>query len=621
MSRGTSLLIALTLLASIGTVARAALGAADAPLRAGVAWGACTPAERWEFGRELRAEWSEAYGSFLKGGLSPLRGFAEALALRGLPGTPAEKAFSEFWIARALQQGGLLHLAHGGFMALALKNPAETDPGVQLAALDCAATLTHRYPSLELDPRLIDRLPFLAKRAPLASVVPVVHRAAVLLAVQELSRTEPQQIRLQVLSQALEGAGPHEDLILGLAAARARRHVDAIERLSRFTSGKTTPQFLGKFRDLAHLTRGRAHYAMGSYASAARAYQQVSKSSNDLKSALNELSWAQLQGDDLGGSIGTAINLQTGFLRRTFAPEAPMVMAMALNELCQFPESIRSINTYRSRYLSSYQWLRAHRKETDYHSLAIRFMKRDASVGVPEPVASEWIRSPLFIARQDGVNLLYKEKQAQEALTQAAATEQSRMASELLNRTKDLKARYLKARIRLKPGQEIPGSLNLELAALLREVTHYRRLKRAAPVWKDVLAAQNRRAPDLRGRLVAQIDADLERMSRRMLRTLEDVAETTELIEVEIFNGASQDLIWQNAHPDYQAVAKEIQKRATRAAADRSLNWGTVQTGLDSEGEVWEDELGSFNANMLDNCSSKEKYLALRRAQLSALEN
>jgi hypothetical protein len=85
------------------------------------------------------------------------------------------------------------------------------------------------------------------------------------------------------------------------------------------------------------------------------------------------------------------------------------------------------------------------------------------------------------------------------------------------------------------------------------------------------------------------------------------------LVEVEIYNGASEDIIWQNAHPDFKKVAKEMSDDSTnRAPASKVWDWGKASNITEEGAEIWEDELGSFKANMADNCTSKDKYLAIR---------
>jgi hypothetical protein len=97
---------------------------------------------------------------------------------------------------------------------------------------------------------------------------------------------------------------------------------------------------------------------------------------------------------------------------------------------------------------------------------------------------------------------------------------------------------------------------------------------------------------------------------------LQEIAENNQLIEIEIFQGASQDIIWQNAHPEYKKVAQDLNEDQKKEESAKVWDWGRAPAqSEDGEErvEIWEDELGSFKANLFDNCSNKDKYLALKR--------
>src|SRR5581483_11569629 len=117
------------------------------------------------------------------------------------------------------------------------------------------------------------------------------------------------------------------------------------------------PPLLKRFTDPSRILLSRAYYTDGKFDASAAHLRQVAKSSNQLAAWLEELSWAFLMNDRYSEAIGTAMNLEAGGLRHTFAPEAGMVMAMALNELCQYPESVRAIQLLRKHYEQPYKWL------------------------------------------------------------------------------------------------------------------------------------------------------------------------------------------------------------------------------------------------------------------------
>jgi hypothetical protein len=308
------------------------------------------------------------------------------------------------------------------------------------------------------------------------------------------------------------------------------------------------------------------------------------------------------------------MNLQAGGLRHTFAPEAPMVLAMALNELCQYPESLRAIRVFLKNYHEPYEWLKKWKASPDQalYSTALHFIQKQ-EVNVPVRVASEWVRSPLFISHQEEINLLFDEKDAANQIGKIGSQEQAKLAQEIKEKARDLRAKIQEAKTSLKPGADLPPKLVKELALLRTQVSHYRRLRAAAPSWHQILANHVRRASGIEQKLVAEINTDLKTKNLLMFAQLEEILENNQLIEVEIYNGASSDLIWQNAHPDYKQVMKKVRDDRSVASADKVWDWGTEKLDDAEAGEIWEDELGSFNAKTFDNCSNKERYLALKR--------
>ena len=74
-------------------------------------------------------------------------------------------------------------------------------------------------------------------------------------------------------------------------------------------------------------------------------------------------------------------------------------------------------------------------------------------------------------------------------------------------------------------------------------------------------------------------------------------------------NGASEDMIWQNAHPDHNALKGNKESKTT--VQDKVWDWGITAATLEANGEVWEDEIGSLSANLGNNCENKERYLSI----------
>jgi hypothetical protein len=291
-----------------------------------------------------------------------------------------------------------------------------------------------------------------------------------------------------------------------------------------------------------------------------------------------------------------------------------MDMSMALNEICQYPDSLNAANIFRKNYEKSFKWLdqwRNNGKKDNLYKLAVQFLKKEGDT--PVRVASEWVRSPIFLSSQDEINLLFDEKDSAASLNKWGSKEQNRLGQEILTNLKELKPAFYAARAKLKPGEDLPVKVRNGLQKLKSDVIAFRRMQKAAPVWKAVLANHQRQAPGIERRLASDIQTDLKARTDRMLTQLEETAENIQLIEVEIYNGASEDIIWQNAHPEYKKMAKELDNDVDRAPASKVWDWGRTKVATDNDDvEVWEDELGSFKADVVDNCSSKDKYLALK---------
>jgi tetratricopeptide (TPR) repeat protein len=568
----------------------------------------CTSSEAWNFSASFSPEFQKEFKNFLGNGKASVRGFAEAIALRKVAKAPEEKLFSEYWMAHALLDSGQTHTAYQGFLAIVAKPAHAEYVGVHAAALDCVLSIHYSHPAFVVPSQVSSNLSAYTSAdgvpAGMKTYLNTVAWDAEVAQIQTLlsdDRISPPVI--QAALNTLEGSGAYLSFAQGLWMAKQGDHAKTIENLQKFVDDPKIPYNLGRYVDLAHVFLARAHYSIGQYDLAGEELKRVKKKSNFLAETLQELSWSYLMNEKYPEAIGTAMNLEAGGLHHTFAPEAPMVMAMAMNELCQYPESVRSIRVFRKNYEASYRWLTNWMKQDEANSsklyeTSVKFINRKP-VDVPDRIASEWIRSPLFIASQDEVNLYFDEKDAAPKLSKAGASEQRKMANDILKKARELKPKLKIAKMKLKPGDLLPGSITEALANLKDEVVHWRRIQLAAPVWQVVSQRFLGTVPNQQGKLIAKINNDIRLRNVRMYTQLDEIAENIQLIEVEIYNGEqglSADKVWDWG----RSLASESEKEVGDESSE-------------SNGpEIWEDELGSFKANLFDNCSSKDKYLSLR---------
>ncbi|MDR3607387.1 MAG: hypothetical protein P4M08_08405 [Oligoflexia bacterium] len=599
--------------------------AETAPAGAPIGVKACQGGESWQLGdleATLNPRFIDTIHSFLGKRMTTVRGFAEALAMRRQAKTPEEKFFAEYWISRALYGSRMVHVAKDGFALLASREVSDKTAGIQLAAVECLVQIHNIYPAIPIPDSVYARIPDYQHAAKSIGRTDIVNDLATHYAIAKAATGPVSDAEGQRLVSYVAGSAHHEALIRGLLAAKKNDHSEVIRNLRAFVDTSGMPNHLQRYVTQAHLLLARSYYSVEQYDHAIDQFKKVDRKSNDLADSLQEMSWAYLMAEDYKEAVGTAIILQAGGLRKTYTPEAPMVMSMAMNEICQYPESIKAANTFRRSYESVYQWLESWKKgekdgkRQNLYKLAVQYLKRQGDT--PDRLGSEWLRSPVFIADQDEVNLLFDEKTAASSLTAWGSKEQNALARSIVDEIHDLKPTFKKELARRQQeGKPFSSNLQAKLEHLRDSLISFRNLQHAAPVWKAVLANQLEKNPVIEHRLIAGIESDLKKRSERMHDQLEEIAENIELIEVEIYNGASQDIIWQNAHPDFKKIAKELgDDSGNRAPASKVWDWGKASNITEDGAEIWEDELGSFKANLPDNCESKDKYLALKATKI-----
>ncbi len=586
------------------------------------AWDACGPGERWTFSDDVRARWREEIERSIGKSYSNVRGFSGALALRRQSTTQPElKTLAEYWMARSMLDAKMTHIAHRGFHAILQIPPRKRIRGIQFAALECLSRIQEKFPSLGHQPEVRRLLPQLVADAKSPEHREVVNYALTQLMRDQVAENRPKSELKQTLD-LLKGQGIHEAFAKLLYSAKLSDHSGVINEGQRFLAEKI-PTPYKRFKDTTHLLLSRSFFSTENFDAAANHLQLVSKASNELTHALQELTWAFLQAEKYPEAIGTAMNLQQGGLRNTFAPEAPMVMAMALNEVCQYPSSLGAIGSFRKTYEMPYKWLEGWVKEAPdasqsrLYKEAVKFLakRKDQPSEVPSRVGTEWVRSPVFIAHQGEINLLMDSRESVRKFSAAASAEQNKVAKAIVDDWRNIKHLIQQARTRMKPGDTLPGRIRSQIADLRYDIKVFQRMWMAAPVWGAISESHLERAPVMEKRLVKRINEDLSERSLNMYTQILEIAENNQLIEVEIYNGASQDIIWQNAHPEYKELAKELKEETRRKNAERVWDWGRAPAHAEEHqgGEIWEDELGSFRAEMVNNCESKDKYLTLMR--------
>lgn len=553
--------------------------------------------------------------------------FAQLLTLRRFAKTPESKLLVEYLLARTFWDVDQLHLTHSAMTQIASQPLSPATTGLSLSALECLVQIRRRQPAFQIPGSVVEKLlPLMqAQRAKTEwqSFERTLHEALLQATLQNPKLSS----QVQILN-TLKGSSTAERLIRGVIYSSQGKSTLAIEEFKNALAGirpEIGSHWFTKHEDTARILLARAYYTVKEYKLAAAELLKIKRSSNLLADALGELAWANLQAGQYGDAVGNARNLQGGHLKNTFTPEAPMIIAMTFNELCQFPQSLHAVKTFRNRYEDSYrflaQWSASGAPEAGLYRQAIQFLKTKR--GIPTQVGTEWIRSPLFQAAQREINLTIDERDRIIKLNRTAGAEVIHLMESIIELAQTLKPKIQLARMKLKSGESLPPEIQESLTTLRSRVVHLRRLQASSQAWRRVVGGFQAQSKGLENRLVARINRDLSFRSHRMVSQLEEVQENLQFVEIEIFNGASQDLIWKNANPNFKQVSeklKEEQIQAADAATSGSWKWGGSGASEEEGAEIWEDELGSYTANLTDNCTNKEKYLALSRADVKAQE-
>src|SRR5690606_38566368 len=130
----------------------------------------------------------------------------------------------------------------------------------------------------------------------------------------------------------------------------------------------------------------------------------------------------------------------------------------------------------------------------------------------------------------------------------------------------------------------------------------------AARALRVKLARFRREALKLEGYLVSEIVKDFTARNKRMRAKLRSLVETAALIEVEIYNFASQDVVWMNANPGFMSYVKDQQGRSIKLGGPAyDVKWESAELEkrkLGEREEIWDDEIGNMKANVIDLCTS-----------------
>ena len=564
----------------------------------------CTAQESWIFSGDqldsIPKHSREEFQKLLTGERTPFSAFADVTGSTSFLTSAEARMFSYYWLGRALFEAKLYSEANKTFDALISIPPDHKGLPFQKAAFACIDNIHEKAPHLSYSEAALENLiqfydPLLIS----VKDLDLLSRAAVQFIFQQIKTGNAKRVNKALL--LIEETGQLESLVRSLWAVKQEDMGTAIYNLEKLLKKENLTPAIERRRNELTVLLARAYYDSEEYDKSIQQLENVDKSSNELVDALARLASAHLMSGNPTKAIGSAVVLNSGDFRKTFAPEALMTMAMGLTEYCRYPEAISALNDFKRQYVKPYQWLKE-RKENGganneaLYPIIISYLKDQKST-VPSRVVTEWIRSPTFIAQQKGINSVYESLREIPTLKSTIGESIEIGNKELNDLNEDLADLLDDADEAVVAGKPTQVILDARLA-IENAQSRLKRLKEAQSNWIRLLNSFQKNSENEKIASIEKIEERLSKITKRMFTQLTRVIANNELIEAEILTGVSKDIIMRNASPWSQKSKETRQREVTSHKGYKWRAWGEAFKGI----EVWDDELGSMEANLQNKC-------------------
>lgn len=519
---------------------------------------ACTNQESWTWGPGVAKQIRDRLKGPPSGRNAAVDTFIVGYAVKLIAKSPETSALGEYFMYRSFYELGLIHFADRGFSAILGTAPNPTTTGIKLAALSCMNEIHRKYPSLgiaynsgwSLGTQLnVKKLSEHERDSVWQAMATIAGRKVFV---------SGRNAQLQYELPLLRGSGAYDTFVRMTQATILEQDATTISETERFLKTPKLPDYLKTQQDGAHLNLARVYYQDQQYDKSVAEFKKVSPASNFFSRALNDAAWSQIMLKNYSDAAGTSYNLMVGNLKKTFEPEAPVVIGMALFENCHYKEAADTLTVFKKTYDRPYHWLYEwyHNQKAGpaaLYPLAISYLK--GSKKVPEALASEWVRSPVFIAEQQELNLSFDEDQIAKDLV-VAVEKASKAESQKLRTT-----------------------------------------------FKGLVANFVKKLPETQKSIIDKINQELASRNNSMIAGLVEAFETAQLIEVEIYNQAGEDMIHRGPRG---SASKEVAKAAPhKDTGPPALDWGRAPSSDDDDTETWDDELGAIKTDVTNICKKK----------------
>ncbi len=583
------------------------------------ATGACSTKEVWNLDKDLPGDFTQKFKDYLSDPSELSLAYQNAYGLKAKAASPDVDLLSQYWVGRALFEENLYHSAMKAFEKILMVPIRAKTTGVQFAAVECLVRMQAKLTSLRVSWDAVKNL----RNAVLSdaglklykSEREALERAVVIWARQRIGPTKDAQ-EVASLIPMIDSKSPRRALVRALVSVKRREYSEAAQDLKKVLNLAQSQRESGAASEsiglpddysveILRLTRARALFELGQLGEAAEELKKMNRTSTQFIEGLDQRAWVHLMEGNYRDAIGVALSIHSKAFDHTFTPEALMVVAMSFNELCQYPSAYRILQRFGAHYGKVYRWIRDHKSGPDSKDpyFYVSEQLKGKTPKIPHVVLAEWLRSPVFVGSQEELNHLFEERSVLNSL------KEERKKGLLSYRKADFQYRKLYAYYqKMSSGREV-ATLQPRSQKIQNQMKFHQGEKEGILAFKREMQDLSTSIPMHSQRLVAQINGDLTVREKRMMQRVGSLFEMANLVQVELLEGAGEDLIWKNIHGDFRDFAKKDRKTQLDQMGEQAFHWGDGPEVTDGMEEVWEDELGNLKANVVNLCTTKDKYL------------
>ncbi len=105
-----------------------------------------------------------------------------------------------------------------------------------------------------------------------------------------------------------------------------------------------------RFAEMLKMNTGRSYFAAGNFPRAIQAFASVDRGSDFWPEAVFERSWSHFRINDINGTLGLLLSLDTPFFDSYYYPEADLLRIYSMFLICKFPQANTDIDAFREKY-------------------------------------------------------------------------------------------------------------------------------------------------------------------------------------------------------------------------------------------------------------------------------